>query len=762
MRNNIIKKANLRRTFGSISRLTRGLAGLWLAVGGQSLQAQTRFAASSNIDSDLKQRLTEMAAVDLNMPSAAFADADSWALLSDTTGFYAAGVTSAGYAGAFDTLISLRSAGHSLKHIAFAPAGGHWVILYNHNDFVTSSGFSADYPGPQSHLSSVRSGSSELKDIVFPANGGVLILSGKNGYWSQGFGAAGYQDVLDRLASLQDDNQTLRSVAVSPSGSRMVLHGTNGYWAKQVPNALFSAVEARAGAGHTLKRVVMGPGSQWVLLYEWKDAPLPITGPVIGIPSTALSLIDEIIVNFMDQHGINAAMAAIMRNNSIVYHRGFGWRDQSLGLPMPHDGVMRIASLSKPMTASVVRRQIELGRYQVDDPLFDINGNGGLWPVNPFPAIGDSRLEDITVEHALQHRGGWDRNFVLDAQGTTVGDITRREITVGGALNVPMPPNRSHVSRWMVGQPLQFDPGAEDRYSNVGYFYLGYVIEKFAFQNYTAALRELLAPAGVEADEIIWGTTRREDNDPREPWYFDPGMTTNRFTPDNSDDAVVNAPYGGWVHENRISQGGLVITTHAMLRMMQGRVVSGDDIGMVRNPATESTGMVRTHTGGLPGTATVATQRGDGINLVVFFNRGEGTRGWSDSYATDIRDLILDAIDSGSIRWPAILNPSVFGSAVGDEKGYKNSPLFGYFWSSSFADKWILHPRFRWIYCEGSEEALVFWNRRHGWHYTGLGVYPNVYSFSENKWLLLDQSHPDSRWVFDYARQAWRQLDPWE
>jgi CubicO group peptidase (beta-lactamase class C family) len=739
-----------------------GLMALSLAFAHLSVQAQTRFAASSNIDANLKERLTEMSAVELTLPSAAFADADSWALLSDMNGFYAAGVTSAGYAGAFDTLIELRSAGHSLKHIAFAPTGGHWVILYNTNDFATSSGFGSVYPGPQTHMTNIRNSNSELKDIVFPTNGGVLILSGKNGYWSQGFGAAGYQDVLDRLAELQEQNRTLRSVSVSPTGARMVLHGTNGYWAQQVPSALFSAVVARAEAGHTLNRVILGPNSQWVLLYEWKDAPLPVTGPEIGIPSTALDPIDDIIVNFMEQHGINAALAAIMRNNSIVYHRGFGWLDQSLGIPMPHDGVMRIASLSKPMTASVVRWQIEQGQYQATDPLFDINGNGGLLPINPFPVLGDPRLEDVTVEHALQHRGGWDRNFEIDDDGNTVGDITRREITVGWAMNVPMPPNRSHVSRWMLGQPLQFDPGAEDRYSNVGYFYLGYVIEKYAFQNYVAELRDLLAPAGVQADEIIWGATRREDHDPREPWYFDTGMATNRFAPDNSDDEVVNAPYGGWVHEHRISQGGLVITTHAMLRMMQSRIVSGDSIGALRNPATESSGLVRTHTGGLPGTATVATQRGDGISLVVFFNRRTGTRGWSDSYAVDIRDLIFDAIDSGSIRWPAILNPSIFGSSVGDEKGYKNSPLLGRFWSFSFADKWIHHGRFKWIYCEGSEETLFFWNKRHGWHYTGLGIYPRVYSYGENKWLLLDESDPQSLWVYDYARQMWRELEPWE
>lgn len=723
--------------------------------------AQTRFAHADSLDLDLKQRLTEMAALDLNLTSSPFAGATGWVALSELDGFYAGSVTLSGYAGAFDQLSSLRSAGHGLKHVAFAPNSGHWVILYNHNDFVTSSGFSTAYAGAFTHLTSVSSGSSELKDVIFVGNSGALILSGKNTYWSQGISAVGYQDVLDRLAQLKGEDRTIRNVSIAPSGSRVVLHDSNGYWAQQVPSALFAAIQARAEAGHTLQRVNFGPSNQWVLLYQWKDEPLPITGPAIGIPSNALSEIDDIIVNFMQQHGINAAMAAIMRNNSIVYHRGFGWVDQSLGIPMPHDGVMRIASLTKPMTAALIRSQIEAGQYALLDPLFNINGNGGLLTIDAFPSLGDTRLSNVTVRDALQHRGGWDRVFV-NAQGNIVGDITRRELSVGPALNVSMPPNRGDVARWMLGQSLQFNPGARRAYSNVGYFYLGQVVEMYAFQNYVNALRDLLAPLGVETNEIVWGQTLRQNHDAREPWYFDPGMTTNRFFPDSADEQIINEPYGGWVHENRISQGGLVLSTHAMLRIMQMRVVSGNNIGSLRNPGAEAADLFRTHTGGLPGTSTVASQRGDGINLVVFFNRGNGNRGWSDSYDVDIRDLIYNAIDSGTIRWPAILNPAIFGSAVGQEKGWKNSPLIGEFWSSSFADKWVHNPRFRWIYCLGSEDHLFFWNPRHGWYYTGMGTFPFVYAYLDKKWLYIDNSRGDSRWVFDFSRQIWHQHEPWE
>ena len=50
-----------------------------------------------------------------------------------------------------------------------------------------------------------------------------------------------------------------------------------------------------------------------------------------------------------------------------------------------------------------------------------------------------------------------------------------------------------------VDEPLQFEPGAEQRYSNAGYLLLGLVIEKVTGRSYHDAVREMVfVPAGME------------------------------------------------------------------------------------------------------------------------------------------------------------------------------------------------------------------------------------------------------------------------
>ena len=81
-------------------------------------------------------------------------------------------------------------------------------------------------------------------------------------------------------------------------------------------------------------------------------------------------------------------------------------------------------------------------------------------PTNPsYPGIlpqyvptsqGDERLLTLTVRHLLQHTAGWDQRLVGDP-------LMWRGI--GKAMGEPEPANQDTVIRYMMGQPLQFNPG---------------------------------------------------------------------------------------------------------------------------------------------------------------------------------------------------------------------------------------------------------------------------------------------------------------
>lgn len=360
--------------------------------------------------------------------------------------------------------------------------------------------------------------------------------------------------------------------------------------------------------------------------------------PVPPDQTSNLEIFDSLMVGFMAEHDIKAGLLGIMRNGTIVYEKGFGWLDSLKQKPMPDDGMMRLASVSKPFAAAAIRRLIIEGRLSLSDRVFDLGQpGGGILKLAPFPSLGDPRLAEITVEHLLLHRGGWDRDMV--------GDPTFQEIAIAQAMGVPSPPGRENTVRYILGQPLQFTPGERRAYSNIGFLVLGLVVEAVSGQDYMTYLYEnIIDPLGVPRTEIIPGRTFPKDRSPREPWYDSNVRRSNVFDPTGP---TVRAPDGGWHMEARIAQGGLVASTRAILHFLENYRTAGDNIGMPRTKQ-ESSSWRLNHTGSQQGMNTVARQRGDGINFVVLFNK-RTTSG--TSYNVLIRNAIDELLDSGAVKW---------------------------------------------------------------------------------------------------------------
>jgi len=377
-----------------------------------------------------------------------------------------------------------------------------------------------------------------------------------------------------------------------------------------------------------------------ILLLGGLTACSSTTAPTAGLPDTGPTLerFDSLMLSFMARHGIGAGALGIMRGGEVVYEEGFGWQDASHQTVLPDDALMRLASVTKPLTASAIRKLESRGQLALDDHAFNLGQEGGgILELVPFPMPGDPRLEEITVRDLLRHRGGWDRDIA--------GDLTYREIQIAGEMGVPSPPGRENTVRYILGRPLEHEPGSVYAYSNIGFLVLGLIVEEVTGTDHLEYIRsEILAPLGVPATELILGRTFPTDRDPREPWYDSNALSSNVFDPTG---ALVRAPDGGWHHEARVGQGGLVASTYALLEWLDDYIVSGDEIGAQRS-GTEGAGWRRNHTGSLSGTNTLARQRGDGVNYVVLFNKRPSS---STSYSTLIRGEIDALLDGGTIRW---------------------------------------------------------------------------------------------------------------
>ncbi|MFI4914959.1 MAG: serine hydrolase [Phycisphaerales bacterium JB060] len=356
---------------------------------------------------------------------------------------------------------------------------------------------------------------------------------------------------------------------------------------------------------------------------------LPSRGRVVP----QLAELDRLMQDTMQDNGITAGVLAVAFDDRVVYQRSFGWLDQDRTEPLPMDAEMRLASVSKPITAAIVRNLIAEGQLSLADKAFDVGQpGGGILDLDPFPSLGDPRIGDITIANLLQHRGGWNRDLV--------GNHAFRDVLIASEMGVPSPPTRVDKMRWILGQPLEFAPGSQYAYANIGYHALGLIIEEATGNSYDQEVERLFAGLG-HPGAVRVGRTFAADQGPLEPWYDQLDMDTaqNVFDPTGP---RVPWPYGGWDHEGSASFGGLIAPGDALLALADSHILFGPSIGAPL-PGGISPSFYSAHGGSLPGTDTVLWQRGQGPRVAVLFNHRDRTlaSAWAIDVATAIDGLVL-------------------------------------------------------------------------------------------------------------------------
>jgi N-acyl-D-amino-acid deacylase len=393
--------------------------------------------------------------------------------------------------------------------------------------------------------------------------------------------------------------------------------------------------------------------------------PGPNPGPTDTIPMTGAAVpdmvsVDQVIQGVMRQHAVPGAAVGVVKDGRLVYARGFGYADlDSEELTQP-DGLFRIASLSKAVTAAATLKLVDDGLLSLTDHPFDILS--ALEP--PAGATVDPRLALITVRMLLHHSGGWDRDLSFDPMF--------RPAIAAQAVGAPEPASAETVIRYMLGQPLDFDPGTRYAYSNFGYAVLGRVIEQATGQSYEAYVRSaVLNPAGIQRMRL--GRTRRSDRVPGEVVYHYPGSTGSVFP----GDGAVPWPYGGFYLEAMDAHGGWIASTVDLLRFITAvdglptvpDVLTQNSIDlMIARPALPdwagnayyyATGwLIRPtqgdanwwHTGALAGTNTLMVRAYHGLAWVVLTNTSP--IGVTGDLLSDIDSAMWDGV-GGVTAWPA-------------------------------------------------------------------------------------------------------------
>ena len=199
-----------------------------------------------------------------------------------------------------------------------------------------------------------------------------------------------------------------------------------------------------------------------------------------------LHAMDSIMQSYLKRWEIHGAQLAISRHDSLLYARGFGYADKDRQIPMESSYIMRMASVSKLVTATGIMKLRDMGKIRLSDKVFGPKGIlNDTFYVN---SIRDKRYFDITVEQLLRHKAGF-TNYAGDAIFSTRYIMQQNHLTT--------PPDHRTLLRIVLRRHLGYTPGTAQRYCNIGYTLLSLIIEKRTGMSYENFMqRYVLNPAG--------------------------------------------------------------------------------------------------------------------------------------------------------------------------------------------------------------------------------------------------------------------------
>ena len=127
---------------------------------------------------------------------------------------------------------------------------------------------------------------------------------------------------------------------------------------------------------------------------------------VSDLPSTAQ--MERHIRNWMARNNIRGASLAVMKDERLIYCKGFGWADKEREREAEVGDIYRIASASKLITAIGIMKLCDEGRLTLDAKVF---GEAGILNDPHLLDIKDKRAADITVRQLLNHTSGFSRRL---------------------------------------------------------------------------------------------------------------------------------------------------------------------------------------------------------------------------------------------------------------------------------------------------------------------------------------------------------------
>ncbi len=239
---------------------------------------------------------------------------------------------------------------------------------------------------------------------------------------------------------------------------------------------------------------LMALALSFTMLAEARDLSLPEAKPEsVGFSSERLKRLDAGMKAVVDNKQLAGIATVVARRGQVVQQLTYGHADIAADKPMQMDSIVRIYSMTKPITGAALMMLYEEGKWRPSDP---------IWRHIP-------EFKDLKV-YAGDGADGQPR-FVAPTHAPTMGELMSHTagFTYGVFGNTPVDKLYQQVSplsaaslqdfiERMAKLPLLYQPGEAWEYS-VGVDIQGYLVEKLSGKPFPEFLRErIFEPLGMK------------------------------------------------------------------------------------------------------------------------------------------------------------------------------------------------------------------------------------------------------------------------
>jgi CubicO group peptidase (beta-lactamase class C family) len=224
------------------------------------------------------------------------------------------------------------------------------------------------------------------------------------------------------------------------------------------------------------------------------DNTFPLVKPEsVGFSSKTLSELDKSLKDIVDKGHLSGVVTMLARHGEVVMHTAHGYQDIDKKTPMQLDSIVRIYSMTKPITGAALMMLYEEGKWQPSDPIAKhIPEFANLKVHAGVDSAGKPILVEPTSPPTIGQLMSHNAGFTYGLFGNTPVDQLYR------ANNPLLAPSLKGMIDRLANLPLLYQPGEKWVYS-LSVDIQGYLVEKLSGMPFPQFLEQrMFAPLGMK------------------------------------------------------------------------------------------------------------------------------------------------------------------------------------------------------------------------------------------------------------------------